>query len=94
MCEMYLNEMLKSEQWEIVYICDLSPISRENAKEKSPGSKLIEDEDIIFNDPEIQVVGLFTLADARQKQIRKAIAAGKTIIAEKPLHIALRTNGK
>ena len=35
MGEMYLNEMLKSEQWEIVYICDLSPISREKAKEKS-----------------------------------------------------------
>ena len=90
MGEMYLNEMLKSEQWEIVYICDLSPISREKAKEKSPGSKLIEDEDIIFNDPEIQVVGLFTLADARQKQIRKAIAAGKNIIAEKPLAYSLK----
>lgn len=51
----------------------------------SPRSKVISDEQIIFNDPEIQAVGLFALADSRPEQIQKAIASGKHVIAEKPI---------
>ena len=55
----YLEEMQKSGNWDIVYICDVSPASRELAQRLSPRSKVISDEQIIFNDPEIQVFGLF-----------------------------------
>ena len=55
----YLEEMQKSGNWDIVYICDVSPASRELAQRLSPRSKVISDEQIIFNDPEIQAVGLF-----------------------------------
>ena len=39
----------------------------------------------IFDDPEVQVVGLFALADSRKSQIERAFAAGKHVIAEKPI---------
>ena len=81
----YLEEMQKSGNWDIVYICDVSPASRELAQRLSPRSKVISDEQIIFNDPEIQAVGLFALADSRPEQIQKAIASGKHVIAEKPI---------
>ena len=76
----YLEEMQKSGNWDIVYICDVSPASRELAQRLSPRSKVISDEQIIFNDPEIQAVGLFALADSRPEQIQKAIASGKHVI--------------
>jgi len=77
----YLEEMQKSGNWDIVYICDVSPASRELAQRLSPRSKVISDEQIIFNDPEIQAVGLFALADSRPEQIQKAAFAeyGETL---------------
>ncbi|MCA5582466.1 Gfo/Idh/MocA family protein [Parabacteroides gordonii] len=81
----YLEEMRKSEKWDLVYICDTDPAARELAKSKSPNTQIIADEQIIFEDPEVEVVGLFTLADSRLRQIRKAVTFGKHIISEKPI---------
>ena len=81
----YLNEMQKSGKWEVVYICDTNPEARELAAKKSPRSRIIADEQIIFEDPEIEVVGLFTLADARLRQIKKSLGFGKHILSEKPV---------
>ena len=75
----YLEEMQKSGEWDIRYICDVNPGIRALAGELSPGSRIIEDEQVIFEDPEIEVVGLFTLADSRLEQIRKAVHYGKHI---------------
>ena len=85
MGEMYLDQMESSGRWDIVYICDTFPEARDAASEKYPGVKVVGDEDIIFNDPEIQAVGLFALADSRKRQIEKAVASGKHIISEKPI---------
>lgn len=81
----YLDEMLKSDKWEVAYICDTDPVARELAQRKSPHSRIVSDERVIFEDPEVQVVGLFTLADARLRQIREAVAHGKHILSEKPV---------
>lgn len=81
----YLDEMQKSGKWDVVYICDLSPESRELAHKLAPGAKIVSDEQVIFDDPEVEVVGLFALADSRKEQIEKAVAAGKHIISEKPI---------
>ncbi|WP_295936113.1 Gfo/Idh/MocA family oxidoreductase [uncultured Alistipes sp.] len=81
----YLEEMQKSGKWDVAYICDVSAESRELARKLSPKSKIISNEQEIFDDPEVQVVGLFALADSRLEQIRKAIESGKHIIAEKPI---------
>ena len=55
------------------------------AHKLAPGAKIVSDEQVIFDDPEVEVVGLFALADSRKEQIEKAVAAGKHIISEKPI---------
>ena len=59
--------------------------SRDLARKLAPGAKVVDDEQVIFDDPEVQVVGLFALADSRKSQIERAFAAGKHVIAEKPI---------
>lgn len=85
MGEKYVEEMLKSGEWQIEYICDPSEFARKRAALVIPQARYITDEDIIFNDPTIEAVGLFTLADLRCRQIKKAVATGKHILAEKPI---------
>ena len=82
MGEFYLNEMERSGEWEVAYICDTSEASRNYASETYPGHRVTGDCDEIFADSSIEAVVLTTLADARMELIRKAIAAGKHIIAE------------
>ena len=65
----YWDAMRKSGRWDIAYICDTNPASRELAKELSPESYVIEDNQKIFEDESVQVVGLFTLADSRMENI-------------------------
>lgn len=85
MGQFYFEEMQKSGRWEIAYICDTDPRSRKFAKQLSPDSKVIDNEQEIFNDATVQVVGLFALANTRKEQIEKAIHSGKHIISEKPI---------
>ncbi len=85
MGQFYLKEMQKSGQWDIVYICDVNTDALELAKLLSPESKTITDERIVFADKNVQVVGLFALADSRKRQIEQAIQSGKHIISEKPV---------
>ena len=89
MGELYLRSMRDSGRWEIVYICDVSPVARKEAAAAFPEVTVIGDEDIIFNDSDIQAVGLFALADSRKSQIIKAVNAGKHILAEKPIAYAI-----
>ena len=81
----YLNEMKKSNRWNILYICDIDPRSRELAQQLSPESIIVSDEQVVFEDPRVQAVGLFTLANLRARQIRKALQYGKHILSEKPI---------
>lgn len=85
MGEMYLNYMSSNEKWEIVYICDIAESARQAAALAFPGAKITADEDEIFNDSTIAAVGLFALADSRFIHVKKAVAAGKHILAEKPV---------
>lgn len=91
MGEFYLREMARNDKWRVSYICDISEDSLDAALEtlRQIGSldstKVIRDEDVIFNDPSVQVVILAALADSRMGQIEKAVAARKHIITEKPL---------
>lgn len=81
----YLRQLMSDDTWNVTYICDPSPIAREAAHEACPQATIVADEDIVFADPNVQVVGLFALADSRARQIRKALASGKHVIAEKPI---------
>lgn len=86
MGQMYCKEMQYSGEWDILYICDTNPDAREKARNIVPAStRIVSDEDILFNDPQVEVVGLFTLANSRKEQIEKAVSTHKHIIAEKPI---------
>lgn len=64
------------------------------AKKLSPESLIVEDNQKIFEDESVQVVGLFTLADSRMEQIEKAIRYGKHIISEKPISDTMEMSGR
>lgn len=86
MGQMYCKEMQYSGEWDILYICDTNPDVREEARNIVPAStRIVSNEDILFNDPQVEVVGLFTLANSRKEQIEKAVRTHKHIIAEKPI---------
>lgn len=81
----YLKEFQSSEAFEVVYICDIDAECRELAKRLEPKAQVVANEDEVFADHSVQVVALCAMADSRLQQITKAIAAGKHIIAEKPI---------
>lgn len=81
----YLEQMRKNGKWEIAYICDVDPEARDYARKVAPEAKIVADEEVIFNDPQVEVVVLSALADSRLQQIERAFAAGKHVIAEKPI---------
>ena len=85
MGQKYGQEILQHPLLELVYICDHNAAMRKMAAKQIPNTVIIEDEDLIFTDPTIDIVGLFALADSRPGQIQKAIQTGKHILAEKPV---------
>ncbi len=87
-----LSEFRKSPRWEVVTICELNESRHDEIRAGVPGVKVVTNDDEIFNDPSIDAVVLSALADTRLSRIRKAVASGKHIIAEKP--ILLKTNGR
>ena len=85
----YLSEFQKNESYEVAYICDTDEHCRTLAHKLAPQATVVDDPDVIFNDERMQVVALCALADSRLEQIRRAVATGKHIIAEKPLADAI-----
>src|SRR5690606_41811223 len=81
----FVSVMQQSPLWEIAAICDAHASARQLAGQTVPTARITDDPDSVFQDPSIDVVGLFTLADARPAQVRKALAANKHILAEKPI---------
>lgn len=67
----FLKELQQSPLWEVCYVCDRNEICRKLAAEMVPHAVITDDEDNIFSDPVVDVVGLFTLADTRYGQIIK-----------------------
>ncbi len=87
----FVSAMQNSLLWQVVAICDVSREARELAAKSVPQAKIYADHDAIFADKTIDVVGLFTLADVRPAQIRRALTAQKHILAEKPLGADIQT---
>ena len=81
----YLKEFQSNADYDVAYVCDIDEECRALARKMAPEAEIVADEQQIFEDPQVQVVALCAMADSRPEQIRKAVAAGKHIIAEKPL---------
>ena len=90
----YLDEMQKSGRWDVAYICDVCAESRDLARKLAPGAKVVDDEQVIFDDPEVQVVGLFALADSRKSQIERASPRASTSSPKNPFPTVSKTNGR
>ena len=87
MGSMYIDELLKNPRWNIKSACDINKENLEKVKKIIPGVEIFQSPENIFNDPLIDVVGIFTYADGRYDLIKKALNAGKHILAEKPLAV-------
>ena len=86
MGEMYLRQMLRSAQWEVRAICDTDADALAVAANIAPSDTILTaDEDDIFNDPQISMVVLSTLADSRKRHLFKAVEHHKHVVTEKPL---------
>ena len=81
----FVAAMQASGLWEVGAVYDIAAPARKLAHRQIPGAAIYDAPDAIFNDPSIDAVGLFTLADARPQQIRLALASHKHVLAEKPL---------
>ena len=81
----FVAALEQSELWDVSAVCDVSSPAGQLARQNVPNAAVYEAPDPIFADPSIDVVGLFTLADARPQQIHRALASGKHVLAEKPL---------
>ena len=85
MGRLYVEEIQKNPLWKLVYICDNNVKCQKAAALMAPEAMITDNEDVIFADKDVNVVGLFALADSRPAQIYKAIKTGKHILAEKPI---------
>lgn len=87
----FVSAMLADSRYEVVAICDAHAGARKLAADTVPGAKILTDPNDLFKIKSIDLVGLYTLADARPAQIRRALAEKKHIIAEKPIAQDVKT---
>lgn len=85
MGRLHLAQLQRNPKWEVAYICDRDAECRAEARRLAPEALVVADEEAIFADPSVGVAGLYALADSRLEQIGRAFAAGKHVIAEKPI---------
>ena len=81
----YREAILSDPVWRLKYICDIDPAAFGDEIGSTPGTSFTTDENVAFSDPEVDVVILAALADTRVERIRRAVASGKHVIAEKPI---------
>ncbi len=87
----FVAAMQESALWEVAAIYDIKAATRQLARQQVPSAEIHESPDPIFRDPSIDVMGLFTLADARPYQIRQSLANRKHVLAEKPIGADIAT---
>src|SRR5581483_3486613 len=87
----FVAAMQQNPAWEVAAIYDICQPTQELARQQVPDAAIYDSAAPIFADPSIDVVGLFTLADARPGQSRLALANRKHVLAEKPLAADVET---
>jgi myo-inositol 2-dehydrogenase/D-chiro-inositol 1-dehydrogenase len=87
----YLKTLAASKRWRVVIACDLNEQRLEWAKTLVPGLSATRDAGDVTGHPDLDVVGLFTLADARPALMQAALGHGKHILAEKPIAASVDT---
>ncbi|HEU5101847.1 MAG TPA: Gfo/Idh/MocA family oxidoreductase [Roseiflexaceae bacterium] len=85
----YFDVLRHGDRWRIEWVCDRDPARLRWAEEQLPGLRAITNAEELISDPALDVVGIFTLSDIRPRLLGLALAAGKHVIAEKPLAATL-----
>jgi predicted dehydrogenase len=70
------------------YIVDLSPVRREQAAEHYPQVTVLDDVDLVLQDPDVTALVVATPAATHADLARRALAAGKHVFVEKPLALS------
>jgi len=81
----FAQVMQQSPVWEVAAICDVKESARAEARRLFPQAQVTADPEEIFDNPQVPVVGLFTLADVRPALIMSALSHKKHILSEKPI---------
>lgn len=80
-----MSAALQSEHWELKTVCDLNEsLCRSRAKEFDFHRYTTRYEDML-EDPEIDVIGIYTPDHLHARHIRMALEAGKHVVCTKPL---------
>lgn len=79
-----LDSIMNSEVCKVKYTYDLDVEKRMNIASKLD-AQAVDNVDVIFNDPEVKIVMIFTPPWVRLDLFKKAVESGKHIITTKPL---------
>lgn len=84
-----ISAALQSDRWELVNICDLNEeLCKERMEEFGFNRYTLDYEDML-NDPEIDVISIYTPDQLHGLHIRQALEAGKHVIVTKPMITSL-----
>jgi predicted dehydrogenase len=75
----------------VVGVYDVRPDATEGVCEQFGVERVFRDLDDLLGDPEIEVVDVATHPDVRPELVRRALSAGKHVLAQKPLATDVRT---
>ena len=81
----YLEAMQRDSRFRVSYICDPDERCRVLAKSMAPDAVVCDSAQTVFAADDVQIIIDSALADVRPEHISRALAAGKHVIAEKPL---------
>ena len=81
----HLDALKNSNIAKVKYLCEKNKTKINYLKKKFPNINIIKNEDIIFKDPNINLVSIASYDDYHYDQIIKAIKSNKNIFVEKPL---------
>jgi myo-inositol 2-dehydrogenase/D-chiro-inositol 1-dehydrogenase len=75
----------ENPRYELAWICDADASRQETAQSQHPGVRFSTSTDDVFSDGSLDAIAILTRRDVRPGLIRKALAAGLHVSAEKPL---------
>jgi myo-inositol 2-dehydrogenase/D-chiro-inositol 1-dehydrogenase len=81
----YLKALRADDRWDVVSVCDLNEERLDWATELIPDVETSQETRDITSHADIDVVGIFTLADIRPQLLDESLKQGKHVMAEKPL---------
>lgn len=84
-----ISAALASEQWELANICDLNETLCHKRMREFGLTRYTLSYEEMLEDPDVDVIGIYTPDQLHARHIMMALAAGKHVIITKPLMVSL-----